>query len=267
MRPPRLLAAGLLAASAAVFVIASTEMLRRITAFNRDELPARPYFMPVEQPEFRYAGREVSFDTIDSDDGGPNRVIVRYGDADPIELRETIPNEIGAVPDLRRFEEWLRVYRMVMVRGTTVEQALEAVDRDELDDRLVMVMLRPPAGAASGGWGRVWVSDYRFDLFEFTEDGRIVRESLKYPSKRERGEPVPDGELVEGTWQYDAAMASLPPVYRAEPVDNQNASLVMGWTFPVAGTSALTGMIALILLLVSAPRADRGDSASTTPAA
>lgn len=236
--------------AAAVFVASVVAMIQRVVDYNLAELPARPYFMPVEQLDFLFGDRSVTFEHVDGEGIAPNTVRVTYGGAEPIDLRESIPNEIGSVPDLRRYEEWLRVYRMVMVDSMSVEAALEAVERDEIDDRLVLVALRPPAGADTTGWGRIWVHQYRFDLIEFREDGTIVSETLKYPSKRNPGDPVPEGELVEGTWQYDAAMESLPPVYRAEPVDNQNASLSLGWTFPVAGVSSLVAMLSLVLFLV-----------------
>ena len=259
MTRTRLVAAGVATLSAAIFVVSGVAMFQRVKAYNATELPERPYFMPVEATEFTFANRPVRFEYLQSAGETPNTIRVTYGDADPINIRETIPNEISAVPDLRRHEEWLRVFRMIMIRGTSIEEALEAVDRDELNDRLVMVVLRPPAGADTGGWGRIWTHEYRFDLYEFTENGSIVLETLKYPSKRNPGDPVPEGELAEGTWQYDAAMESMPPVYRAEPVDNQNASLALGWTFPVAGTSSLAGMVALIVFMVSGPRKSAAD--------
>ncbi|MEM8758396.1 MAG: hypothetical protein AAGF47_11520 [Planctomycetota bacterium] len=249
----RLAAIVVLCLSAAAFGVAGWFMVQRVVEYNRTDLPARPYFHPVDRPEFEFAGTRVIFTHESAEDAAlPGTVVIRFGQ-DEVRVREQVANLIDPVPDLRRFEEWLRVYRMIIPpRGTTPQQALDAVERDELDDRLVIVAVRPPAGA-DDAWGRVWVEQYQFDIHELTEDGRIVSERWRYPGDLNEDGTVPEGELIEGTWQYDAAMQSLPPIQRAEPEVSQNASLALGWTFPVAGVAALTLMGSLVLFLISGP--------------
>ncbi|MEM1071546.1 MAG: hypothetical protein AAGB48_01110 [Planctomycetota bacterium] len=269
MPTPRRIAIGTLALSVVAFSAAVTAMAQKVARFNRDQLPPKPVFSPVDATAVLFGGHELRFDHQDAETGSDSIIVSFAGES--LRLREEIPNELDAVPDLRRYEEWLRLYRMVIVDNMSTAQALEAVSRDELDDRLVMVVLRPPAGAVeAGGWGRVWFHTFQFDIYEFTEDGRILSDRYKFPTA-EQAETPSEGELIEGTWQYDAAMQSIPPVSRPEPTSVQNASLALGWTFPVAGLSSLTAMASLIGVFVlgrdtrrPSPPADqdRGETAS-----
>ena len=84
---------------------------------------------------------------------------------------------------------------------------------------------------------------WTFDIYELTEAGDIVHERLAYPSKRRGNEPPKEGELVEGTWQYDAAMTSIPPVARPKPQFDNDASLQFGLDFFLAG---VFGMVMIL---------------------
>jgi hypothetical protein len=227
--------------STIAFVATSALLANKIVSFNRDKLPARAHFMPIEAEQFRFGSREVHF-TEDTTPTGKKVVVVSFGD-DTIRLTETIPGGVEELPDLRRYEDWLRVYRFIIVKGMSAEDAVKAIETDEVDDRLAIVVRNPPPGADHRTWGEVWSHGWTFDIYELTEAGDIVHERLAYPSKRRGNEPPKEGELVEGTWQYDAAMTSIPPVARPKPQFDNDASLQFGLDFFLAG---VFGMVMIL---------------------
>ncbi len=227
--------------STIAFVATSALLANKIVSFNRDKLPARAHFMPIEAEQFRFGSREVHF-TEETSHTGKKVVVVSFGD-DTIRLTETIPGGVEELPDLRRYEDWLRVYRFIIVKGMSAEDAVKAIETDEVDDRLAIVVRNPPPGADHRTWGEVWSHGWTFDIYELTEAGDIVHERLAYPSKRRGNEPPKEGELVEGTWQYDAAMTSIPPVARPKPQFDNDASLQFGLDFFLAG---VFGMVMIL---------------------
>ncbi len=226
-----------LAISTLVFVAAAAMLATKIATFNRDNLPPRAHFMPVEAEHFRFGAEEVHFNE-ETTPTGQKVVVVTFGDQ-TIRLPETIPGGIEELPDLRRYEDWLRVYRFIMVKGMTAQDAVKAIGTDEVDDRLTIVVRIPPPGADHRTWGEIWSHDWKFDIYELTEDARIVHERFAYPSKRRGNEPPKEGELQEGTWQYDAAMTSIPPVSRPKPQYDNDASLKFGFDFLLAGAAGV----------------------------
>ncbi len=233
--------AAALAASSLVFLATAGWLAVKIAAFNRDKLAPRAHFMPLEAEHFRFGTREVHFNQEQSPTG-QMVVVVSFGDQ-TIRLPETIPGGVEELPDLRKYEDWLRVYRFIIVKGMTAEEAVKAIDTDEVDDRLAIVVRNPPPGADHRTWGEIWSHGWTFDIYELTEEGDIVHERLGYPSKRRGNEPPKAGELHEGTWQYDAAMTSIPPVARPKPQFDNDASLHFGLDFFLAG---LSGMVMIL---------------------
>ena len=246
--------ASVLAISIIAFAFSVIKITSDIVAFNREKLPPRAHFMPVELEQFTFGGRLVSF-SEERDEDNNVTVVVTFGDT-TLRLNETIPNDLDEIPDLRRYEDWLRVYRFVMVSGMSTEQALQAIERDEIPDRLVIVVRTPPPGADQRTWGEVWSDGWVFDLYELKEDGTIQHDRLKYPSKRRGNEPPKPGELVEGTWQYDTAMMSIPPVSRPKPQFESDASFRFGWAISLAGVSGLALAISAAFLFAPPRRTE-----------
>lgn len=233
----RPLSATIMAISAIAFLVGGIGMARTIARFNKEELQPRAYFTPVAATAFAFGENQVEF-TEEFSESGQRFVVVTFGD-ETIRLRETIPGELDYLPDLRRYEDWLRVYRFALVKGMSGVEAMRAIERDELDDRLVIVVRTPPPGTDHRTWGEVWSDGWMFDLYELKESGEIVHERLAYPSKRKGDEPPKEGELQEGTWQFDAAMTSIPPVARPKPQFNNDASLLFSWEFALAGVAGI----------------------------
>ena len=246
--------ATVLAISLIAFAISVVKIARDIISFNKNRLPERAHFMPVELEQFTFGGRPVVF-SEERDADGRVTVVVRFGDQ-TLRLNETIDNDLDKIPDLRRYEDWLRVYRFVMVSGMSTEQAIRAIDRDEIPDRLVIVVRTPPPGTDQRTWGEVWSDGWVFDLYELKEDGTIAHDRLKYPSKRKGNEPPKPGELIEGTWQYDTAMMSIPPVARPKPQFESDASFRFGWAISLAGVSGLALAISTAFLFAPPRRTE-----------
>lgn len=237
--------------STIAFFASAVWLTTKIVSFNRDKLQARAHFMPLEAEHFRFGTREVHF-TEETSPTGQKIVNVSFGDQS-IRLPETIPGGIEELPDLRRYEDWLRLYRFIIVKGMSAEDAVKAIDTDEVDDRLAIVVRNPPPGADHRTWGEVWSHGWTFDIYELTEDGKIIHERFAYPSKRRGNEPPKEGELIEGTWQYDAAMTSIPPVARPKPQFDNDASLHFGLDFLLAGVFGLI-MILSVGFLFAPPK-------------
>lgn len=250
MRLKRPIPAITLALSAIVFLASAGLLAKKVAAFNRDHLAPRAHFMPLHAQQFRFGEREIRFTEETNPNSGQKVVVVTFGDQ-TLRLPETIPNNLDAVPDLRRYQDWLSLYRFVIAKDMSAEDAIKAINADELDDRLAIVVRTPPPGADHRTWGEVWSGGWMFDIYELTEDGRILHDRLAYPSKRRGNEPPKEGELREGTWQYDAAMSSIPPVSRPKPQYDNDASLHFGLEFILAGASGIT--LALSAAFLFAP--------------
>lgn len=231
-----------MALSVVAFVIAVASLAKKIANYNENELPARAYFSPVVDEHFAFGLNEVKF-SEETSENDQVYVNVSFGD-ESLRIRETIPNDLDFLPDLRRYEDWLRVYRFVLVKGMSGKEAMQGILDDTLDDRLVIVVRTPPPGTDHRTWGEVWNNGWMFDLYELKESGEIVHERLAYPSKRRGSEPPKEGELLEGTWQYDAAMTSIPPVSRPKPQFDNDASLEFGWDFMLAGVAGVVFALA-----------------------
>lgn len=250
MKPKRPRIAIVMALSVVAFAVAIFSLTNKIAHYNKHELPARAYFSPVIDEHFTFGENEVHF-TEETSDNNHVYVNIAFGD-ETLRIRETIPNELDFLPDLRRYEDWLRVYRFVLVKGMSAKDAMQGILDDTLDDRLVIVVRTPPPGTDHRTWGEVWNNGWMFDLYELKESGEIVHERLAYPSRRRGNEPPREGELREGTWQYDAAMTSIPPVSRPKPQFDNDASLKFGWEFMLAGVAGV--VFAFSLAFYFAPK-------------
>ncbi len=238
--------------SLASFVVSSYFMAQRIARFNESELRPKAFFQPVDQTSFSFGGIPVQIRTLDDDPltSGKDRVEVRFGDQ-VLVLNETVPGGVDDLQTLERHEEWLRVFRFALARGMTLDQVQTAIENNTIDDRLVIVRRVPPPGADASTWGEVWAKDWTFDFYELKTDGTIVHENLAYPSGRS-GHAAKPGELEQGTWQFDAALQTMPRRRGPKPQFTNDAVRDFGWTHAAVGFSAVVGAVALAFLV--APR-------------
>lgn len=167
--------------SSGLFVAASVSMIPRIRAYydGRTDLeqPRRYAFQIIEEPEFEYGGVPVTFEHLDAvrrvvepgdtppaADPATGSLRITYGD-ESLTLRDYVPG-IAELPDLRRYENWLKVVRFVETTGMSVAEAQGKVDAGELRDRLALAVRIPPPGADEQTWGRVKRSEWRFETHE-----------------------------------------------------------------------------------------------------
>lgn len=250
----RTVAAVLAAISAAVLALSVNAMIARVRAYYERTRQATPFFDRVDRREFEFHARPVTI-TDERDEQG-EVVVVRYGDR-TLRLRPTIPALSPQVPGLARHEAWLTVLRFVATPLGTGGRTDEAIERGELHDRMVVVVRDPheELDATAHGMGRP--SDWTFDLHELMPDGTITTERYGYPLSRRamRSAPPPASgipPLQEGTWQYYAALMTIPRGSRPTPAFTRDAVRSMGWTLPAAAFSGLVLTLSVPWLL--APR-------------
>jgi hypothetical protein len=230
----------------AVLALSIRAMGGRIAAFNAQPERRTWLFRVINDRAFDYAGRRAEV-RDETDESGRVVVAIAYGD-DVLRLPATIPPRFENLPGLKRHEDWLRVLRFAE-RGARSEQEVEdAVRRGEIRDRLVAVVRRPKVDdprTLGQGWRKQWA----FDFYEFLPEGGFASHTLDYPTGRSIDKPRP-GQLVQGTWEFDAALFVMPPMGKPSPKFTGDALHAMGWTLPAAAFSGLGLLGAVVYLLI-----------------
>jgi hypothetical protein len=235
--------AGVALLSLAVFVVSGREMARRIDEYYRTTDRRQYYFSRIDDREFVFAGKPVTIRDERGSDGGES-VVVRYGDGD-LRLAPTIPPASTQLPGLTRHEDWMRVLRFAESGRTSYEEFRRQVETARIRDRLAIVVRTPLSGSGRPELGEAFRKEWAFDFYELKPEGGFAHERLEFPKGR-KAEP---GELVEGTWQFYAALQVMPPLGRPSPRFTGDALPAMGWTLPAAAFSglALTWSAAMLL--------------------
>ncbi len=249
----------LVLASAAIMAASVYAMVGRVTAFHERTKHAVPVFDQVNAREFEFARRPVAI-TDEPGEAG-EAVVVRYGDRE-LRLRPTIPPLSPQVPGLSRHESWLRVLRFVEQGRATGAETDRAIARGEAVDRLVIVTRDPHLALDATAHGQGRPSDWTFDLHELLPDGEIRLERYGYPLSRRAAHAAASVQagaagvppLREGTWQYYAALMTIPRGSRPTPAFTQDAVRAMGWTLPAAAFSGLVLTLSLPWLLYAGRR-------------
>lgn len=225
-------------------------MTQRIRSFLKANPPEIYAFRKVDNREFIYANRPVTLVDDNANALAPVLVLT-YGDAVqriPVTVPNTDRPQRDVLPGLLPHEDWLRVLRMARVSGETPKTFLERLDRGEVPDRLILVARIPRPGSDPATWGNVWKKDWQFDFYELSPDGRIIKHPrLAYPTTRGMKQPK-EGELHEGTWQYQAALQTMPQAGAIGPTRNffGNAIAEASWTLPLAAFSGLACTLTLV---------------------
>jgi hypothetical protein len=248
-------------ASLVVAIACGLEMARRVRAFHREN-PREVYaFRRVNDREFTYAGRPVSFTDDRSNPLAP-QLLLAFGDQTRrlnVEVPNTDAPARDKLPGLEPHVDWLRVLRMTRADGIKPEVFAQRLAKGELPDRLIIVTRIPRPGSDPATWGSVWKKDWQFDFFELLPDGTIAQyERLKYPTTRGVRRPKA-GELHENTWQFQAALQLMPQAGKIGPTHNffGNAIAAAGWTLPIGAFSGLLCTVATVFALAPRKRGGR----------
>lgn len=236
------------AVSALVLAGSLVALTSRLVTFYREHPPTRFIFQDLDTRSFSYAGRDVSL-TDEMSEAGDRFLVVRYGD-DALRLRVAIPHrQHEALKDhgLAAHRDWMRALRFVEATAKDPERVIHELKLGNLPDRLVIVTRTPRAGVDPATWGEVFRKDWTFDFYEFKPEGGFETQRLHYPTNR-RGEPAKPGELREGTWQWDAALLTMPKA--GLPAQNfvNTGFKAMGWTFPAACLSSVALAVSLVMV-------------------
>jgi hypothetical protein len=238
----------LIAAVSALVLVASVSVLAsKLVTFYKEHPTKHWIFQELDSRAFTYAGRTVTL-TDEKDEAGTRFLNLSYGD-EKLRLRVTIPHrqfEALASQGLAAHRDWLRVFRFAEVSGMDADDAMGEMRKGNITDRLAIVTRSPRAGVDPSTWGESWRKDWSFEFFEFLPAGGFERKRLHYPTNK-RGEPAKPGELVEGTWEFDAALLAMPK----SGVPNQQfintGFKAMGWTFPAACLSSVAFVVSLVM--------------------
>lgn len=245
---------------ASVLVLSATLLTMRLSEFYREHPPTRFVFQDLDLRSCSFGDRNIDLrDEMDS--AGTRYLVVTFGD-ETRRLRVTIPSkqhELLVSHGLAAHRDWMRLLRFTDATGRDPEESIRALreGRSSKPDRLAIVTRSPRAGVDASTWGEVFRKDWSFEFYEFMPEGGFAFERLHYPTNK-RGEPPKPGEIAEGTWQWDAALLTMPKSGTPQQRFVNTGFKAMGWTFPAACLSSTAGLFAAVMLAYR-PRA-RGSS-------
>ena len=229
-------------ASVATLIVSSIFMARRIGEFHKDHKRNQFAFREVEERIFKYANRKV--EVTDTAEGTTSYVNIKYGDHD-LKLRVQLAGE-KELPGLKPYMDWMRIVRFVPTNGRPIPEVIQDSYDGKIVDRLVIVTRELPPGVDPGTWGRVWRKDWIFTFSEFLPDGTFSTQRLNYPTTRRWQDSKP-GELVENTWEMQAALLLIPKGMGPSMKPQNDALSSVGWTLPVAASSMLLILGSIVL--------------------
>ena len=242
------------AAAAVVLAVSATAMGSRVSGYYKSNPPVRFAFMPMGITEYIYAGRPVKVTEATTSEGEP-AIRIAYG-SDEITLKASIPGH-PQLPILARHEDWFRVLRFADATGTSIDGMLAKMKSGEAVDRLVVVTRTPRVGPRAGAGDAANSDkeknrrDWAFDFYEFMPAGGFNHQQLNFPTTTRYQKPR-EGELVEDTWQWQAALQVMPSGTAPKYKFTSDGLRAMGWTLPATSSSILT--LIGSLMVAAAPR-------------
>lgn len=235
--------------SALALAVSTPLLVHRIAEYYREHKPQLWAFQDLDTREFTYAGKPITL--VDEKEGNDNRtLVVAYADQ-TLRLKVSIPSrqhDLLLTHGLASHRDWMRLLRFTDYTGRDFETVSAEMKAGKTEDRLVLVTRTRRAGVESETWGELHKKDWAFDFYEFLPQGGFKTQHLRYPTTKARQTPK-EGELAEGSWQYDAALMTMPK----SGVPSQNfmnsGFKSMGWTFPVACFSSVALVVSLVMMI------------------
>jgi hypothetical protein len=250
-------------------VVSCVVMAGRIAGYNAEYGRITYLQFEVTERDFSFAERPVTIADLPADGAHPlGAVRVSYAD-ESLTLPVTIPpiEYSEQFPGMERHHDWLRVARFARLTDRSYDQLVEAMDRREEPDRLVVVTKSPRPGVNTATWGRVWRKDWVFDFYELLPEGGFRHERFAYPTartaaqqdQRRAAEAESQGGLPEldtRSWQFQLADMLMPEGSAPRIIAGDSPLVATGWTFPTAILSVFAA-VAGLLLAFAPPRARR----------
>lgn len=200
---------------------------------------------PFSDPKFKYADLPVEIETLDPDASGSQaRLRIAWRGESLIFDLEPGMRDDPRLPGLLRHDDWLRV--LVMAQGERDEQELErAIERGEINPRLIISMRLPAKDFEPGSWGAVRRKEWRYRFVELlppsvSPDRAFEVIESTYAELDRLGDPVyRAANQREGeAWKYYAMQHVTPPtLVRAKSRPIAGAMEAMGWTWPASAAS------------------------------
>jgi hypothetical protein len=233
--------------SGLILAVSATALTSRLVSFYKANPTKHWIFQELDTRAFTYADRSVTL-SDETDPAGTIFLNLTYGD-NKLRLRVTIPHKQHknlAQHGLAAHRDWMRLVRFAEVSGIDADDAVELMKHGKITDRLALVTRTPRAGVDPSTWGEAWRKDWSFDFHEFLPEGGFASTKLHYPTNK-RGEPAKPGELVEGTWEFDAALLTMPKSGIPRQDFINTGFKAMGWTFPAACLSSVALAVSFVM--------------------
>lgn len=263
-------------------------MAQRVRAFNQS-LPEQFLFKAEAGRAVSAFGRSITFeDTTTTPASGEPQAAVRVSYGDASVTVPVIAPKVKGFKDLTTYEDSFRVLSFAPIK----EGKADIKPFSDANWRAIVIARETRPGFDQDTWGEVRIKDWTWVIYEFMPDGTIAGpRTVQYRDRRGRapaevyareelkkaGKPCPplpeDGgprltavePIDERTWEWQAALFTIPKMQISRYRFRSDAVEQMGWTLAVTGFSVL-GLV-LGSGLIMAGRAKRGlSTAAPTPA-
>lgn len=229
--------------------------------------------LPDGRVGFNWRGHNVLL-TGDFDDEGRGSINLAFADAS-VDIPVGVPSAFD-LPLMPRTEDWLKVLLFYEPRpGDTLATFLAAVEgKQRLDEeRLVIVARRPNPGQNASrfrvddtwAWGETQRLNWTFDFHECLPDGTISSQTFRFPISPTKQKYIdanladpPDPSLPppldERSWQYYAALRTMPPGAGPKHTFKDSALTAAPFSLPLSAFSLLAFAVSLAFALAPARR-------------
>lgn len=254
--------------------VSGFSLAQRINSYNQSEDRSLFAYIQIVSSSFTYA--DLPVDLVEDTVEDKPVVRVRYGDEELV-LDVAIESRVPLPTLFDRQKDWMTMVFFADRSGMTLKEFDQKIHTDEIRPRLALVTrtpfgIDPPKAPRfenigheeNESTGEVHRERWRFDCYEFLRDGTITHEVKRFPESGKsllrrqnyaklNGQPIPqrnEGELEEYTWQYGAALKTMP---RAPSITFEKQALrKAGWTLPVAAGGFLLLVVSFFFAIAPA---------------
>jgi len=275
-KAPRKILWSIAALSTITLAFSSFALAKRIHNFNEQRHAPLYSFIDIQNVSFKIFDHQ--FDMIETTIDDNPFLKINYAN-DEILLPVAIPPRYQLPTLFDRQADWMSMVVLADRAGISLQELNSKINSGDIIPRLIIVT-RTPFGVEptkdkifdsiehekNESWGQSRRDLWRFNFYEMNPDGTITTHPpLRFPESGKsllrrqnaaklKGLPIPqreEGEIVEYTWQYGAALKVSP---RAPAITFENQALrAAGWTLPTTSASILI-LITSIFFAIAPPR-------------